>query len=268
MGIAVSHISWLLKHSGIYLNMYVLLAATSLHILCVFKWSRTNSNLDEPSLFAASHVSWFLNRLAIYGSESGFMRTVSLHISWDLKWSGLSFIQRGTTMVNRCFRAVEGQILWTERMTLCAGYFKVVEVKNNSITKNICWFPWFIDIKRMNIHQKMVILIEKTMKPYSNAMILSLKNYENISKCNSIILLIRHIDGLGKYFEVVIYRYKGVVIFRCTKNILWIDTSKHKFIWCKTTKTYWNSSQTSSNNVWFIRINIAYTSCVTSCRAT
>ena len=49
-------------------------------------------------------------------------------------------------------------------------------------------------------------LIEKTMKPYSKVMILSLKNYENISKCNSKILPIRYIDCLGKYFEVVIYR--------------------------------------------------------------
>ena len=36
----------------------------------------------------------------------------------------------------------------------------------------------------MNIHQKMVIFFEKTMKRYFKAMILSLKNYENIVKFN------------------------------------------------------------------------------------
>ena len=36
----------------------------------------------------------------------------------------------------------------------------------------------------MNIHQKMVIFFEKTMKRYFKAMILSLKNYENILKFN------------------------------------------------------------------------------------
>ena len=53
----------------------------------------------------------------------------------------------------------------------------------------------------MNIQQKMVKKIEKTMKPYSKAIILSLKNYENILKFNFLILLpIRHIDCLGKHF--------------------------------------------------------------------
>ena len=42
----------------------------------------------------------------------------------------------------------------------------------------------FIDIKTMNIHQELVILIEKTMKPHCKAMILSLKSYENMLKFN------------------------------------------------------------------------------------
>ena len=70
----------------------------------------------------------------------------------------------------------------------------------------------------MNIHQKLVILIEKTMKPYSRAMILSLKKYENILKFNFLIPPpppIRHIDCLGKYFAAVIDYNKGAVIFYC-----------------------------------------------------
>ena len=62
----------------------------------------------------------------------------------------------------------------------------------------------------MNIHQKMVIFFEKTMKRYFKAMILSLKNYENIVKFNFLMGGggIRHIDGLHKCFETVIYRCK------------------------------------------------------------
>ena len=51
-------------------------------------------------------------------------------------------------------------------------------------------------------------------------------------------------DCLGKYSEAMIYQCKNsesVVIFRYTKNNLWIDTSKHKFIRWKTMKTYLNS---------------------------
>ena len=39
----------------------------------------------------------------------------------------------------------------------------------------------------MNIHPKMVIFIEKTMKAYSQTVIISLKNYENILKINFLI---------------------------------------------------------------------------------
>ena len=46
----------------------------------------------------------------------------------------------------------------------------------------------FIDIKPMNIDQKMVIKSRKKMKPYSKAMILSIKDYENIQKFNFLIL--------------------------------------------------------------------------------
>ena len=60
----------------------------------------------------------------------------------------------------------------------------------------------------------------------------------------------KHIDCLGKYFEAGICRYKnneGMVIYGYTENNLWIDTSKRKFIRCKTMKTYLTSLQTSSN---------------------
>ena len=86
----------------------------------------------------------------------------------------------------------------------------------------------------MNIHQKMFILIVKTMKAYSKMMILSVKNYEDILKFNFLNYLIqtywlfRHVlyrnkgvviyDYLGKYFEAAIYRNEGVVIYRYTKN--------------------------------------------------
>ena len=58
-----------------------------------------------------------------------------------------------------------------------------VDVKNNEhISKNdddeiietTTWITRFIDVKTMNIHQKMVILIEKTMKPCSKAVVLLL----------------------------------------------------------------------------------------------
>ena len=60
----------------------------------------------------------------------------------------------------------------------------------------------------MNIHQKMVIFLEKTMKAYSKTVMLSLKIYKNILKFNFLMGGIRHIDCLHKYFEVVIYRCK------------------------------------------------------------
>ena len=58
-----------------------------------------------------------------------------------------------------------------------------VDVKNNEhrskndddeITETTIWITLFIDVKTMNIYQKMVILIEKTMKPCSKAVILLL----------------------------------------------------------------------------------------------
>ena len=50
------------------------------------------------------------------------------------------------------------------------------------------------------------------MKLYFKAVILSLKNYENILKFNFLMSSVKHIDCLGKYFEAVIYRNEGVVI--------------------------------------------------------
>ena len=109
---------------------------------------------------------------------------------------------------------------------------------DNSLIETIPWITPFIDVKTMNIHQ-MVILIEKTTKTYPNAMILSLKNYENILKLSFFQYPppIRHIDCLGKYFKVVIYQNEGVVFYKYIKNNLWIDTSKHRFIRCKIMKT-------------------------------
>ena len=46
--------------------------------------------------------------------------------------------------------------------------------KNDDSVTNYIWNWPFIDLKTMNIHQKMVILIEKTMKAYPKAVILSL----------------------------------------------------------------------------------------------
>ena len=65
-----------------------------------------------------------------------------------------------------------------------------------------------------------MFLIEKTMKPYSKAMKLSLTKYENILKLNFLIPPppIRHIDCLGKYFKAVTYHNEGVVIYRYAKN--------------------------------------------------
>ena len=60
----------------------------------------------------------------------------------------------------------------------------------------------------MNIHQKMVIFLEKTMKAYSKTVMLSLKIYKNLLKFNFLMGGIRHIDCLHKYFEAVIYRCK------------------------------------------------------------
>ena len=57
----------------------------------------------------------------------------------------------------------------------------------NLIIETITWIIPFLDVKTMNIHQKMVILIKKTMKLYSKTMILLLKDYENILKCDFLI---------------------------------------------------------------------------------
>ena len=74
-------------------------------------------------------------------------------------------------------------------------------MKNDkSINETITWITSFIDVKTMNVYQKMMILIEKTMKTYSKAMTLSLKNYENILKLNFLMSLLSHTDYLGKYF--------------------------------------------------------------------
>ena len=66
------------------------------------------------------------------------------------------------------------------------------------------------------------------MKSHSRAMVVSLKNYENIPEFIFLITpppvprpLIRHIDCLGKYFEAVNYRNKGVVNFYCLSKYFW-----------------------------------------------
>ena len=79
----------------------------------------------------------------------------------------------------------KGQILWTEHRSLQNAplnrYFEVSihsmqkSMKNDdSIIEAIPWITPFIDVKTMNIHQKMVIFLEKTVKPYLKAVILSL----------------------------------------------------------------------------------------------
>ena len=63
----------------------------------------------------------------------------------------------------------------------------------------------------MNIHQKVVIFLEKTMKRYFQAVMLSRKIYENILKFNFLMReggSIRHIDCFHSFFEAVIYRCK------------------------------------------------------------
>ena len=101
----------------------------------------------------------------------------------------------------------------------------------------------FINVKAIKIHQKKVILtLRRWFYHY--------KTYENILKFNSWYPPLRHIHCLGKYSEAMIYECKnnkGVVVYRYTKSNLWINTSKSKFIRCKTMKTYLNSLHTSSN---------------------
>ena len=53
-----------------------------------------------------------------------------------------------------------------------------------------------------------MIFLERTMKAYSKAVMLSLKIYKNILKFDFLMGGIRHIDCLHKCFEEVIYRCK------------------------------------------------------------
>ena len=56
--------------------------------------------------------------------------TASLHISCVLKWSGIAIIRRKVISKGLILLMPldpgKGQILWTEKMTLCAGHFEVV----------------------------------------------------------------------------------------------------------------------------------------------
>ena len=69
----------------------------------------------------------------------------------------------------------------------------------------------------MNIQQKTVIFLKKTMKAYFKAVMFSLNIYENILKFNFLMGWgmecgggrgIRHTDCLPKFFKAVIYRCK------------------------------------------------------------
>ena len=62
----------------------------------------------------------------------------------------------------------------------------------------------------MNIHQKTVIFFEKKMKAYSKADIVSLLNLWKHTKIQFLKSPLRNIDCLGKFFQVVIYKCKGV----------------------------------------------------------
>ena len=53
-------------------------------------------------------------------------------------------------------------------------------------------------------------------------------------------------DCLGKYLEALIYRNKGVIIYRHTKNTPRIDISKRKFIRCKKMVVYLHSLEPST----------------------
>ena len=90
----------------------------------------------------------------------------------------------------------------------------------------------------MNMPQKMVIFLKKTMKAYFKPVMLSIKIYENILKSNFLIAGIRHTDCLCKFFKAIIYRCKKR--WRCrnfitTLKYLWIDT--REWARCKTMKT-------------------------------
>ena len=66
----------------------------------------------------------------------------------------------------------------------CPGHFEVVIYRCKNLWKTylkmiIETIPWFGHLsmqKTMNIHQKTVIFIKKTMKTYSEAVILSIQN--------------------------------------------------------------------------------------------
>ena len=131
---------------------------------------------------ASSHISCVLNWSGTSAKQRGSMRTASMHVSFVIRWSGTRCYPTWNSHILFILLDLgESQILWTKKKTICTGNFKVAIYwckktmkNNNSIIETIPWIRPFIDIKTMSTHQKLVILIKKTMKTYSKAVILSL----------------------------------------------------------------------------------------------
>ena len=125
-----SHISWVLKQSGIRKTAAGLMNITTFHIHCLLRWPRKNLSFYELRTTASLHISWVLRQSGIYAKRFGSMCTALLHISCVLKWSGIAIIRRKVISKGLILLMPldpgKGQILWTEKMTLCAGHFEVV----------------------------------------------------------------------------------------------------------------------------------------------
>ena len=92
--IALVHIPWVLKWSGIRWNAFGKLRITSLHISCVLRWSRINLSLYGLWATASLHISWVLRLSGVYAKRPEFASTASLH-------SSCVFMRSGTTIIKR-----------------------------------------------------------------------------------------------------------------------------------------------------------------------
>ena len=72
------------------------MCTTSLHILCVLRWSETKSSARGFLWTASLHIFYVLKRSRTNANEHGSMHTALSHISFVLRCSGTSFIHSWT----------------------------------------------------------------------------------------------------------------------------------------------------------------------------
>ena len=188
------HIFWILRCPGTNNTVYQLLRTASLHVFYVLRWSGANCNEHGSMCTALLLISWVLRWSGISVIQIGIISYKNMFIYVFRPGEGQKLYRQ--KMIKKNFSLVI-ILRWLLPciLTLCAKYLKIVtfscitqyfltEISYSNVstvviywcTKQWKWWSinvkhtlkrWFIHVKSMKSILKSVVLIEKTMKTYS-----------------------------------------------------------------------------------------------------